>query len=253
MHSVRARASLSALYSSHRYGCRNPYPFSPVSPGLFRGLARSRALDGQAVHVGGLPRPRFAPSQPSGVWRSRWPGGGDFWLGDLYGSFGSAFGDHCGSGICCPRKPGEAGAAFRRGKADRSRRSWSSRHGPGSDCLHNHFGLLDRSFRERSTLSVLPIGLGALTGAIAIIASSLAITRPPRLQELAADVTIAEQPRLWAMVLDIATRLKTSPPKNVILSMKPGFYATAFELNVQNRAEPVQGETLACLCRLCVS
>ena len=91
---------------------------------------------------------------------------------------------------------------------------------------------------------VLPIMLGALVGALMTISSCVALTRPARMSELAIDVAQSEQPRLWARVVEIARRLGTAPPKHLILSLQPNFYATGAEMTVVNKSEALQGETL---------
>jgi Zn-dependent protease with chaperone function len=99
-------------------------------------------------------------------------------------------------------------------------------------------------FHSAPGFLLFPVALGTFIGSFIIIKSSFGLVRLPPLQELGMAVGRNEQPHLWAMVSSIAAQLNTSPPDNIVLSMKPGFYATTFEVATQNQFGSVKGETL---------
>src|SRR5262249_40803337 len=89
-----------------------------------------------------------------------------------------------------------------------------------------------------------PIALGTFLGTIGVIISCVSMVRSLPLKELGIAVRRNEQPRLWDAVSQMAARLNTSPPDNIVLSMQSHFYVTACDVVVQNRPEPMRGETL---------
>jgi Zn-dependent protease with chaperone function len=91
---------------------------------------------------------------------------------------------------------------------------------------------------------MFPVFIGTLVGAVVTIRFSLARNRRQLGSEVALEVARSEQPRLWALIQDIATRLGTRAPDHAILTIQPSFYATGVDLTVVGSTNRLRGETL---------
>lgn len=94
---------------------------------------------------------------------------------------------------------------------------------------------------------VAAIGFGALgasLGLIAVLFRLLTQGRNQRHAELAAEIREADQPRLWQRICEIAGKLGTPAPNNLIIGLNPNFYATVAPTAIPGSSTPLQGQTL---------
>jgi Zn-dependent protease with chaperone function len=104
---------------------------------------------------------------------------------------------------------------------------------------------LEATFIHRvHTGFIAAVGLGAAAGAFAMIRLSFRFTKPLVSNQLGIQVTAADQPKLWDVVSDIAEKLNSRRPDNIVLGLEPNFYATAANIRILGTDTTTRGETL---------
>lgn len=104
---------------------------------------------------------------------------------------------------------------------------------------------LEATFVHRVHIGLIgAVGLGAALGALAMIRLSFSFTKPLVSNQLAIQVTAADQPQIWEFVSDIAKKLNSRRPDNILLGLEPNFYATAANIRVLGTDLTTRGETL---------
>jgi len=88
------------------------------------------------------------------------------------------------------------------------------------------------------------IGLGALIGAFVMVAQGFSISKRVSSNVLGRLLPENEEPELWGLVRDIATRLGATPPQNIVVGLEPNFYATSADVVIYPGAEKQPNETL---------
>ena len=76
------------------------------------------------------------------------------------------------------------------------------------------------------------IGLGALAGSFAMISAGWSISKRATTHVIGKTVTIEEEPKLWGLVNNLATRLGATPPQSIVLGLEPNFYVTSADVVV---------------------
>jgi Zn-dependent protease with chaperone function len=88
------------------------------------------------------------------------------------------------------------------------------------------------------------IGLGALLGACSMLEAGFSISRRVEHAVLGKAITREQEPGIWALVEDIAQRLGSVPPKNIVVGLEPNFYVTAADVVVNPARIEKRDETL---------
>lgn len=88
------------------------------------------------------------------------------------------------------------------------------------------------------------IAIAGLVAAFAVLRSTRELLRTPTHYETAIRVRPDQAPALWALVDDVATTVATPVPRNLIVGLRPGFYATAARVALEQNGRTMSGETL---------
>lgn len=88
------------------------------------------------------------------------------------------------------------------------------------------------------------IGLGAVIGAVTLIASTFSLKKEISEPAFGKQISISEEPRIWRFVEQIAEKLGSKAPDNVIVGLEPTFYATAAPVRLLNEDKELSGETM---------
>lgn len=87
----------------------------------------------------------------------------------------------------------------------------------------------------------------ALAGALAAYAVLMSLRELARKQthyEYAVRVRPDQAPALWSMVNAVAKKVGAAAPRNLIVGLQPGFYATSAQVALQQNGRTMSGETL---------
>jgi Zn-dependent protease with chaperone function len=88
------------------------------------------------------------------------------------------------------------------------------------------------------------IGLGAFLGAIAMIKAGFSISKRASTSVLGKSISEEAEPQLWKLVKETASRLRATPPKNIIIGLEPNFYVTSADVVLYPGASKQPDETL---------
>ncbi len=88
------------------------------------------------------------------------------------------------------------------------------------------------------------VGLAALIGAFSLIDSMLSLRKGVSQQAFGLQVPRSDEPGLWQFVEQLAGRLGSRVPDNIIVGLEPTFYATAASVHLLNEDRKLSGETM---------
>jgi Zn-dependent protease with chaperone function len=88
------------------------------------------------------------------------------------------------------------------------------------------------------------IGLGALIGAVTLIASTFSLKKEISQPAFGKQISRSAEPKIWQFVEQIAEILGSKAPDNVIVGLEPTFYATAAPVRLLNEEKELNGETM---------
>lgn len=96
---------------------------------------------------------------------------------------------------------------------------------------------------------MLAIALGGLTAFIANVSSIISVLRPATIVVSGIPVTDSQSPGVWKIAREVAARLGTAPPENIVLGTEPNFYV--IDTPAVSLVGPLRGRTLFCSTSLC--
>jgi Zn-dependent protease with chaperone function len=88
------------------------------------------------------------------------------------------------------------------------------------------------------------IGLGALVGAFRMIRTAVKLSPRLKVFTIAQEMPRSSQPRLWAFVDDVASRISARVPTNIVVGVHPTFYATAADVQLTGTTTVLRNETM---------
>jgi Zn-dependent protease with chaperone function len=86
--------------------------------------------------------------------------------------------------------------------------------------------------------------VGAVVGVVSLKDAAFGPAATPRAAGPGQVVAAREEPALWALIRDVAARVGTDPPDQIIVGLAPQFFVT--EVEVVTPAGPLRGRTLYC-------
>jgi len=86
--------------------------------------------------------------------------------------------------------------------------------------------------------------LGGVVGAFFMLKEGLSVFKRVQTQVVGIALFQKDQTVLWQFVDRIATRLKATPPKNIVVGLEPTFYVTSADVKVLPKGFLHRGETL---------
>jgi Zn-dependent protease with chaperone function len=96
---------------------------------------------------------------------------------------------------------------------------------------------------------ILATVIGGFAAVVANVRSVLSVLIGKTVTVPGIPVTELQSPRLWRLVREIAAKLDTDPPRNIVLGTKPGFFVV--ETPALTLIGPSSGRTLYCSTSLC--
>lgn len=93
------------------------------------------------------------------------------------------------------------------------------------------------------------IGIGAVAGVIIIARNAFALVKKARTVVIGNSLSRTDAPKLWGTVDDLARRLESLKPQNIVLGLEPNFFVTEADVVCLNGT--VTGRTLYCSLPLC--
>lgn len=96
---------------------------------------------------------------------------------------------------------------------------------------------------------ILAVGAGALTGISSMSRAAFSVVQRASSSVMGRPVSRAEHPELWRSVEEVARKLGTEPPQNIIAGLFPSFFVT--ESDVQHPKGVLTGRTLYLSTSLC--
>ena len=90
----------------------------------------------------------------------------------------------------------------------------------------------------------LLIGIGAFVGAFRLIQASFKLGSKQPHYVVGALLSKSTNPKIHDFVKDISTKLKATPPDNIVVGLEPNFYVTSSDVNVIGHDKMLSGETL---------
>ncbi|CEJ13235.1 Protease HtpX [bacterium YEK0313] len=94
---------------------------------------------------------------------------------------------------------------------------------------------------------ILILAGGFLTWGSGLALFRLARTLKPQhepMEVLGRDLSAAEAPGLWAFVRDLAAKVGTAPPDNIVLGVVSSYYVTAHDIVLKPHDKPLSGRTM---------
>lgn len=88
------------------------------------------------------------------------------------------------------------------------------------------------------------IAIAGVIAAFAVLRGTRELLRAPVHYETSVRVRPDQAPALWALVTEVASAVKASPPRNLIVGLEPGFYATGARVALEQNGRTMSGETL---------
>ena len=78
------------------------------------------------------------------------------------------------------------------------------------------------------------IGLGAAVGSLKLLSSLFSIKTKPEMPLFAKEIKKSDDNKIWLLVKDIANKLNSREPDNIIVGLEPTFYATSANIKLIN-------------------
>jgi Zn-dependent protease with chaperone function len=88
------------------------------------------------------------------------------------------------------------------------------------------------------------IAIAGVIATVAVLRGTRELLRTPTHFETALRVRPDQAPTLWGLVSEVAAAVKASPPRNLIVGLQPGFYATGARVALEQNGRTMSGETL---------
>jgi Zn-dependent protease with chaperone function len=88
------------------------------------------------------------------------------------------------------------------------------------------------------------LGFAILAGGVLMVRVAFRMVRKFRSRAFASEITRDMQPRLWAFIDAIATKLGAAPPRNLLLGFESAFFVTAADIELMPSRKLLTGETM---------